>query len=81
MGFGPNPLINGLIQHTFKLSILFFRKIHSNTFWRDKTFIFSSQVTMMFQEKRFFENKKIGGRFLIVDFLAKPAKQKKTSSP
>ena len=26
MGFGPNPLINGLIQHTFKLNILFLEK-------------------------------------------------------
>ena len=26
-GFGPNPLINGLIQHTFKLNILFVEKI------------------------------------------------------
>ena len=32
MGFGPNPKINGLIQHTFKLNIFFFGKIHSNTF-------------------------------------------------
>ena len=77
MGFGPNQLINGLIQHTFKLNILFFIKIHSNTFWLDKTFIFSSQVTIMFQKKRFFENKKIIVRFSIVDFPAKPAKQKK----
>ena len=80
MGFGPNPLINGLIQHTFKLNILFFRKIHSDTFWLDKTFSFSSQLTMMLQKKRFFENKKIRLRLSIVDFPAKPAKQKKTSS-
>ena len=26
MGFGPNPLINGLIQHTLKLNILFLEK-------------------------------------------------------
>ena len=26
MGFGPNPLINGLIQHAFKLNILFLEK-------------------------------------------------------
>ena len=77
MGFGPNPLINGLILHTFKLNKFFSRKIHSNTFWLDKTFIFSSQVTMMFQKKRFFKNKKIRVRFSIVDFPAKPAKQKK----
>ena len=77
MGFGPNQLINGLIQHTFKLNIFFFSKIHSNTFWLDKTFIFSSQVTMMFQKKRCFENKKIRVRFSNVDFPAKPAKQKK----
>ena len=77
MGFGQNPLINGLIQHTFKVNILFEKKTHSNTFWLDKTFIFSSQVTMMFQKKRFFENKKIRVRFSIVDFPAKPAKQKK----
>ena len=31
----------------------------------------------MFQKKRFFENKKIRVRFSIVDFPAKPAKQKK----
>ena len=31
----------------------------------------------MFQKKRFFENKKIRVRFSIVDFTAKPAKQKK----
>ena len=29
---GRNLLINGLIQHTSKLNIFFFRKIHSNTF-------------------------------------------------
>ena len=58
MGFGPNPQINGLIQLTFKLSILFFRKIHSNTFWLDKTFIFSSQVTMLFQIFFFFWKQK-----------------------
>ena len=34
----------------------------------------------MFQKKRFFENKKIRVRFSIVDFPAKPAKQKKTNS-
>ena len=27
MGFGPNPLINGLILHTFKLKILFLEKL------------------------------------------------------
>ena len=43
----------------------------------DKTFIFSSQVTMMFQKEFFFENKKIIVRFSILDFPAKPAKQKK----
>ena len=32
---------------------------------------------MMFQKKRFFENKKVRVRFSIVDFPAKPAKQKK----
>ena len=32
---------------------------------------------MMFQKKRFFENKKIRVRFSIKDFPAKPAKQKK----
>ena len=32
---------------------------------------------MMFQKKIFFENKKIWVRFSIVDFPAKPAKQKK----
>ena len=26
MGFGPNPLMKGLIQHTFKLNILFLEK-------------------------------------------------------
>ena len=26
MGFSPNPLINGLIQHTFKLNIFFLKK-------------------------------------------------------
>jgi hypothetical protein len=26
MGFGPNPKINGLIPHTFKLNILFLEK-------------------------------------------------------
>ena len=51
MGFGPNPLINGLIQHTFKFNILFLEKIHSNTLWPDKTLSFSSQVTMMFQKE------------------------------
>ena len=81
MGFGPNPLINGLIQNIFKLNIFFFWKIQSNTFWLVKTFIFSSQVTMMFQKQRFVKNKKIWVRFSIVDFPAKPAKQKKTSSP
>ena len=34
----------------------------------------------MFQKKRFFENKKIRVRFSIVDFLAKPAKQKKQAA-
>ena len=69
-------LINGLIEHTFKLNILFFRKIHRNTFGPDKTFSCSSQVTMMFQKIRFFENKKIRVRFSIGDFPAKPVKQK-----
>ena len=32
---------------------------------------------MMFQKKRFFENKKIRVRFSIVDLPAQPAKQKK----
>ena len=32
---------------------------------------------MMFQKKRFFENKNIRVRFSIVDFPTKPAKQKK----
>ena len=36
---------------------------------------------MVFQKKRFSLNKKIRVRFLIGDFPAKPAKQKKTSSP
>ena len=76
MGFGPNPLINGLIQLTFKFNILFLEKNHSNTFWLDKTFTCWSQVTMMFQKKGFFENKKIRVKFSIVDFPAKPAKQK-----
>ena len=79
MGFGPNPLINGLILHTFKLNIYLniSRKIPSNTFWLDKTFIFLSQVTMMFQKKRFSKNKKNQSEISIVDFPAKPAKQKK----
>ena len=66
MGFGPNPLINGLIQHSFKLNILFLeRKKHSNTFWPDETFSYWSQVTMMFQKKIFFKNKKIRVSFSI----------------
>ena len=76
MGFGPNPLINGLIQHTLKLNILFLEKFTVIHFDQTKLF-FSSQVTMMFQKKIFFENKKIRVRFSIVDFPAKPAKQKK----
>ena len=60
-----------------QIKYLISRKIHSNTFWLDKTFIISSQVTMMFQKKRFFEIQKIRVRFSIVDFPAKPAKQKK----
>ena len=81
MGFGPNPLINGLIQHTFKLNILFLEKIHSNTFWLDKTFSCSSQVTMMFKNFSFLKTKKNRVRFSIGGFPPKPAKQKKTSSP
>jgi len=42
-----------------------------------QNFYLFSQVTMMFQKKRFFKNKKIRVRFSIVDFPAKPAKQKK----
>ena len=32
MGLGRNPLINGLIQHTFKFNFLLVEKIHINTF-------------------------------------------------
>ena len=67
-----NPLINGLIPHTFKLNMLFLEKIHSNTFWLDKTFSCWSQVTMMF-----LKTKKIEFDFQLGTPPAKPAKQKK----
>ena len=76
-GIWPEPTNKRFNSAYLQIKYLIFRKIHSNTFWLDKTFIFSSQVTMMFQKKRFFENKKIRVRFSIVDFPAKPAKQKK----
>ena len=78
MGFGPNPQINGLIQHTFKLEI---RKIHNNTYWLDKTFIFASQVTMMFQKKRFFENKKNQSEIFNCELPCQARQAKKASSP
>ena len=73
----PKPTNKRFNSAYLHIKYLISRKIHSNTFWLDKTFIFSSQVTMMFKKKRFFKNKKIRVRFSIVDFPAKPAKQKK----
>ena len=77
-GIWPKPTNKRLNSAYLQIKYLISRIIHSNTFWLDKTFIFSLQVTMMFQKKRFFKNKKkIRVRFSIVDFTAKPAKQKK----
>ena len=76
-GIWPEPTNKRFNSAYLQIKYLIFRKIQSNTFLLDKTFIFSSQVTMMFQKKRFFENKKIRVRFSIVDFPAMPAKQKK----
>ena len=73
MGIWSNPLKNGLIQHTSKFCI--FRKIPSNTLGLDATFSCWPQVSMMFQLKRYFENKNIGVRFQIGEPPAKPAKQ------
>ena len=58
MGLGRNPLINGLIQHTFKINFLLVAKIPSNTFQLDKTFPCWSQVTMLFKNFLFFLTKK-----------------------
>ena len=80
-GIWPEPTIKRFNSGYLQIKYLISRKIHSNTFWLDKTFIFLSQVTMMFQKKRFFKNNTIRVRFSIVDIPATPAKQKKTSSP
>ena len=61
-----------------QIKYLISRKIHSDTFWPDKTFFCWSQVTMMFLKKRFFENKK---KWSEIFNGVPPAKQKKTSSP
>ena len=58
MGFGPNPLSNKQFNSAYlQIKYLIFIKIHSNTLWLDKTFIFSSQVTIMFQIFFFFKKK------------------------
>ena len=59
MGLGHNPLINGLIQHTFKFNFLFEKKNQCNTFWLDKTFSCWPQVTMMLKKKIFWKQKKL----------------------
>ena len=76
-GIWPKPTNKRFNLAYHQIKYLIFRNIHSNTFWLDKTFIFSSQVTMMFQKKRFSKNKKIRVRFSIMDFPTKPDKQKK----
>ena len=76
-GIWPKPTNKRFNSAYLQIKYLISNKIHTNTFRLDKTFIFSSQVTVMFQKKRFFKNKKIRVRFSIVDFPAKPAIKKK----
>ena len=78
MGLGRNPLINGLIQHTFKLYILFLEKFTVIPFDWTKLFPVDHKSPWCFRKKDFLKmKKKIGVRFLIEDPPAKPAKQKK----
>ena len=78
MGFGPNPLIKRLIQHTFKLKILFLENFTVIYFDKTKLFFYLSQVTMMFQKKRFFENiKKSEWDFQLGTSLSSPPSKKK----
>ena len=77
MGFTPNPLINGLILHTFKLNILFLEKCALIHFDWTNFLSFHHKSPWCFRKKDFSKTKKIRVRFSIVDFPAKPAKQKK----
>ena len=81
MELGWNPIINGLIQHTFKLNILFLEKNHSNTFLPDKTISCWSQVTMMFKKKRFYENQKKRCEIFKCGPPRQACRVKKSSSP
>ena len=76
MLLGPNPLMNGLIQHTFKSDILFLEYSHKYILTRQNFFLLITSHHNVL-EFFFWENKKIRVRFLIGDPLRQARQAKK----
>ena len=75
-GIWPEPTNKPFNSAYLQIKYLILRKIHSNTIWLDKTLSCRSQVTMMFQKKRFFENKKSEWDFQLGTSLPSPPSKK-----
>ena len=77
-GIWPEPTNKQFISAYLQIQYLIFRKIHSNTFWLNKTpFLFITSHHDVSEFLSFFKNRKIRVKFSNGDFPAKPAKQKK----
>ena len=77
MGLAHNPLINGLIQHTFKKKILFVEKFPVIPFDYMKLFPVDHKSPCYLRRKKMLKTKKIESYFQLGPPPAKPAKQKK----
>ena len=78
MGFGPNPLINGLLQHTFKLNILFLEKFTVIHFDQTKLFPINWKSPWCFRKKDFSKTKtKSEWDFQLGTSLPSPPSKKK----
>ena len=75
-GIWPDPTNKRFNSAYLQIKYLIFRKIQSNTLLLDKTFLCSSQVTMMFQNKISFEKKKSEGDFQLATSLPSPPSKK-----
>ena len=58
MGFGRNPLINGLIQHTFKLNFIIVKKITVIPFDKQKLFVLITNHHDVIDKKKLLKTKK-----------------------
>ena len=79
-GIRPEPTNKRFNSAYLEIKYLISRKIHSFTFWLDKTFSCWSQVTMMFKQKDFLKTKKIKVRLFDWGPPCQARQAKKTNS-